>query len=374
MNILFISQLYPFSEESKVSFALHYFVKEWAKDHHVQVIRPYLPMEKEDCPNSKNIIFDTININIIKPFWIPVKKKCVINKKKVLQIITVKPDVIICHLYNSYFTFSFLKEHFKVPLVIGIHRSDVLLAKKFLYRNRIKRTIQKANLIVYRSLAIKNNFEKYIKPATNSFIAYSGIPKNLIEKAKLLIKNRKELAKAKKIISVCRLIKLKQIDKVIVALNEIKKEGLNWEYTIIGEGKERQKLENLTKKLHLENQIKFLGYLPRNEVFDYMDKSDFFIMPSYNETFGLVFLEAMANGCIVIGSKGWGIDGVVKNDVNGFLCDPHNQSDIYNKIFEALIMDENKYNDIREKSLLTVSLYSNKTRANKYIEIFERIK
>jgi L-malate glycosyltransferase len=373
MNILFISQLYPLSEESKVSFALHYFVKEWAKNHHVEVIRPYLPMEEENYPDSKNIVFDTININIIKPFWIPVIKKCIINKKNILQTIKPKPDVIICHLYNSYLTFSFLKEYFKVPLIIGIHRSDVLLAKKFLYRKRIQTTIKKANLIIYRSLAIKTNFEKYIKPSANSYIAYSGIPKELIDKSIILSKSFKKTKNVKNFLTVCRLIKVKQIDKVIIALNSIKKNGLHLRYTIIGEGEEREKLEKLTKKFHLEKQIKFLGQLPRNKVFKYMEKNDFFIMPSYNETFGLVFLEAMANGCIVIGSKGWGIDGIVKDKINGFLCDPYSPLDIFNKIQIAMNLDVNKFNEIRNKSLKSILNFGDKERAMEYLSQIDGI-
>ena len=49
-----------------------------------------------------------------------------------------------------------------------------------------------------------------------------------------------------------------------------------------------------------------------------MEESDVFAMVSSPETFGLVYIEAMAKGCVTIGSKGEGIDGVIVNNENGF--------------------------------------------------------
>lgn len=53
-----------------------------------------------------------------------------------------------------------------------------------------------------------------------------------------------------------------------------------------------------------------------------MRDSDIFILPSVGETFGMVYLEAMASGCITIGTKGDGIDGFIRDKQNGFLTLP----------------------------------------------------
>lgn len=370
MNILFISQLYPLSENSKNSFALHYFVKEWKKKHNIQVLRPYLPMEKEILPAENKITIDGVSIDVVKPFWIPLFKIAIVNNSKIINLIIKKPDIIICHLYNSYLTFQFLKKHFNVPLIIGIHRSDVLLAQKFYFRNRIKKALKQADFIAYRSMAIEGNFEKLIPiKKKKTFIAHSGIPEKLIDNAKKLLSSVPQKKRTViKIISVCRLLKLKQIDKVISALNHLKKEGIKWEYTIIGEGPEENKLEKITLKNQLEKQINFLGQIPRNEVFKELKNHEIFVMPSYNETFGLVFLEAMANGCIVIGAKGWGIDGIVIDGENGFLCDPYNQEEIYESLKKTLTLPENKLNKIRLNSLNTVLDFSDEKMATNYLD------
>ena len=60
--------------------------------------------------------------------------------------------------------------------------------------------------------------------------------------------------------------------------------------------------------------------MKREEVIRQMDNHDVFVMISRNETFGLVYLEAMARGCITIASRNEGFDGVIEHGVNGFLC------------------------------------------------------
>ncbi|MFW5803893.1 MAG: glycosyltransferase [bacterium] len=368
MNILFITHLYPLSEESNNSFALHYFVREWNKNNNIQVLRIYYPMDDEPLPLKNNVEIDSVKIDIVKPFWIPILKKSFVRKKNILNLLRFNPDVIICHLYNSYFTFSFLKKYFDVPFIIGIHRSDVLLAKNLFYRWRINKSVQNTDLIVYRSLAIKNSFEKIIKTSDNTFIAWSGIPEFLIRKAKKTLQLSKSYKETKTFISVCRLIKLKQIDKVIESLNQLKQEGYNWKYTIIGDGPERKKLENLASKYSLKEQIFFLGRLPRERVFEILSENEFFVMPSYNETFGLAYLEAMANGCIVLGSEKWGIDGIIEDSYNGILCDAHDYESLFRKI--KMIFNYNNYElkKIQSRSLKTVMNFNETEMAHKYLK------
>ena len=74
--------------------------------------------------------------------------------------------------------------------------------------------------------------------------------------------------------------------------------------------------------LGLESCVYFEGEKAREQVLHLMEESDIFVLVSSPETFGLVYVEAMAKGCITIGSKGEGIDGVIVNNENGYLCTP----------------------------------------------------
>ena len=115
-------------------------------------------------------------------------------------------------------------------------------------------------------------------------------------------------------ITAANFIKRKNIDLLIKAFSLHKDKAFTLK--IIGSGKEEKKLKKLCNKLNLENKIIFIGKLPQEKVFDEMKKSQIFILPSINETLGLVYLEASACGCLCIGTKNTGIDGIFQNNIN----------------------------------------------------------
>ena len=53
-----------------------------------------------------------------------------------------------------------------------------------------------------------------------------------------------------------------------------------------------------------------------------MKNAQIFTLISDNETFGMVYIEAMLQGCLVIASKGGGFDGIIQDGINGFICNP----------------------------------------------------
>lgn len=89
-----------------------------------------------------------------------------------------------------------------------------------------------------------------------------------------------------------------------------------------GEGREENNLKKLVHKLGMEKQIKFLGVLSRSQVRDALYRADAFVLPSDYETFGVVFIEAMATGLPVIASRSGGPVEIIKNDELGILINP----------------------------------------------------
>ena len=89
-----------------------------------------------------------------------------------------------------------------------------------------------------------------------------------------------------------------------------------------------------------------------------MHEADVFTMVSRDEAFGLVYLEAMIEGCITVGSVQEGIDGIIHNGQNGFLCtagNPDELAQIYRSIFdmakdERAAMSRLAYQTARELS------------------------
>src|SRR6056297_825985 len=137
MNILLITQLYPLREDSSNSFALHYFVKEWHKHHNVTVLRPYMQYEIENQPDTEKIVVDDVEIHVANVTWIPFLKRAIFNRKKLYDKLQVQPDIIVAHLYNSYLNFIDLANERNIPIVAGIHNSDIKLLNNKLHKKRI---------------------------------------------------------------------------------------------------------------------------------------------------------------------------------------------------------------------------------------------
>jgi glycosyltransferase involved in cell wall biosynthesis len=124
-----------------------------------------------------------------------------------------------------------------------------------------------------------------------------------------------------KLVSACRLLSLKNIDKVLESLANLKKSGLAFEYRIIGDGPEMKNLKRLVQELGLVDEVSFKGYLSREKVAAHLKDFNIFIMPSYPETLGRAFLEAAAAGCLIIGHKNTGVDGLFLDRESAVLVD-----------------------------------------------------
>jgi glycosyltransferase involved in cell wall biosynthesis len=366
MNILFITQLFPFKRgDQYTSGPLREFIEEWGgMGHRVKVIRPHYGYEKEAFPDQPEFkIGKNIDVEFIKPLRIPLLKLNYYSLSKVIHELPFHPDVVICHLYNSYFLFYRLARQLNVPLIIGIHMSDIRISKNRFHYWRQKQIFKHANGFAVRSHEIlrklKNRFPEFKDKA---FLALSGIPDRYVG---LNPKNVNEGDKIR-IISVGSLIKRKQIDKVLMALSAL--DSVNWDYTIIGSGKEYDRLRHLSVSLGIQQRVNFKGHMERDQVIEEMLDAQIFILPSYMETLGLVYLEAMACGCITIGSRNEGIDGIIKDGVNGLLCDPYDMDSIREKLTQAFHQSEKERAEMRDKALDTVSDFTLKKKAEAYLD------
>ena len=98
-----------------------------------------------------------------------------------------------------------------------------------------------------------------------------------------------------------------------------------------------------------------------------MEKSDIFCMPSINETLGLVYLEAMSKGCLTIGTKNEGIDGIIINNKNGFLINP-NTENLYECINKIFLLDISQKRKISEEAIETAKKCSEIEKSKYYLE------
>lgn len=148
-----------------------------------------------------------------------------------------------------------------------------------------------------------------------------------------------------------RLSPVKGIKYLIMAMSHVLKTKPNAQLIIVGEGKIKQELKNLTKELGIVNSVFFLGTIANtDEVFSLID---IFALPSLQEGLGLSLLEAMAMAKPVIGSEVGGILDVIQKEENGLLVSPGDARELSKAIIE-LLDNKEKAREMGKKARETV--------------------
>lgn len=208
------------------------------------------------------------------------------------------PEVIISHWVNPQLNLIIkLGERYnaKTSLVFHGDCSDRNIEKFNLIEN-----IKKLDVVGCRNETYANYVAEKLNLKKKPFVCYSGIPDDLAHEQIDKIDSI-ELENNLEFIFVGRLVKYKNVDVLIRALHEKYQDKAR--HHIVGVGAEEENLKQLSRQLNIEKNVVFHGQLPRNKVYEMMKKSYCFIMVSDNETFGMVYIEAMLAGCITIASK-----------------------------------------------------------------------
>jgi glycogen synthase len=116
------------------------------------------------------------------------------------------------------------------------------------------------------------------------------------------------VARDKSLIFVGRLVSDKGVDLLLRALKRLQSENLRPDLTIVGSGPEQQKLQELTRELALDRQVTFAGQKQGAELAEVLNQHQVLVAPSrWAEPFGVVALEGIACGCVVVGSEKGGL-------------------------------------------------------------------
>ena len=126
-------------------------------------------------------------------------------------------------------------------------------------------------------------------------------------------------------VSVGALVHGKCFDLLLKAFSKLSFE--NKHLNIVGDGPNRQDLIDLVRKLGIENSVEFSGKLSRDQLSLKLAKANVFVLPSVSETFGVVYIEAMATGLPVIATKCGGPEDFVEN-FNGLLIDKNDEKQL----------------------------------------------
>lgn len=160
------------------------------------------------------------------------------------------------------------------------------------------------------------------------------------------------------LLSVGNLISIKGHKYVIESLHKLKLENKNlkYTYTIVGCGSEKEKLQELVKSYNMQDDVIFKDPMSPRNVLQMYRKNDIFVLPSYYEALGCVYLEAMNLGMVTIGCKHQGIGEVVNNPAL-MLVNEQDEEDLTRTLRELL----SNYGDYKEEALSLKSDVKNYT-------------
>lgn len=262
-------------------------------------------------------------------------------------------DIIHAHVaLPDGFASMLISKKYNKPNIVTIHGQDLQYT---IFKNRgCKKKLYRVFNSIDKIITVSSKLKKIVK--NEKFYSKISVINNGVDLSVFNESKKGDLRKDNKflIISASNLIESKGIDLNIKALSRIIKKYPNIMYYIIGEGEERIKLENLVNDLRLDNNVRFLGKLSHIEVIKYMNECDLYSMPSWQEGFGMVYIEAMACAKPVIAVYGEGIQDAIDNGVNGILVKPKDIESLADAI-ELIIQNPNKAKIIGENAKRTVT-------------------
>ncbi len=274
------------------------------------------------------------------------------------------PDWFIGHWDNPQLELlCALKQKYNKPVCLVLH------SNKFdfegLYGAEARTMLSQLDVVGFRNRAAEDDFAKQYGRPKKSFIAYSGVSEAFLNAG---AQNEKTVSSpVHDFIFVGSLINRKYPTEIIKALSETYPDG-NFSMTYIGDGADKAKIEEEYKRHGRRGTIRFTGRIPREDIVQYLSQSDVFVMISKGEIFGLVYLEAMALGVIPIGSKNEGIDGIIVDGQNGFLCEAGNEDELVSIIKKISNMTSTELKEMSDKAKRTAENFSDYGVAKQYIE------
>ena len=268
-------------------------------------------------------------LNFFNSFLLPFK-----IRKKVKSY-----DLIKTNQLNGAWVALILKILIKKPLYIrtGYNLFEFSIRdKKPLYIKFFHYILTQLSLIISNLYSVsskedKKYIEKYFLRSKNIIIIPNWV-NNIQENS---FENRYD----KKILSIGRLEKQKNYESLIHSIG-----NSEFELDLIGSGSKKELLEKLAKDVNAK--VNFLGNVSYEKLMTIYKKYRVFVIPSNFEGNPKVVLEAMANGCLVIGRENKNINEIIKHNLNGIL---YNSNDNLLEIIESVIRNKTKFEMLTEE-------------------------
>ena len=285
------------------------------------------------------------------------------KQKKFLRSLEEKIDVSKFDLIHSHTLLNggwvalYIKRKLGIPYVVSVRDTDLNVFLKLPFFKPIaKKIIMNASGILflsssYREALIRkfeSDNEVKDKIRISSVIISNAVEDFWLEN--IAVSPKRHNGKTISILSVGKINKNKNMISVVKAMKILKSKGIDAKCTIIGQVVN----EKVMEELKAQDNVTIVDYLTKEELIRYYKANDIFVLPSFHESFGRVYAEAMTQGMPVVFTKDQGFDGLYEQGHVGYAVIPDDIDEIadsimkimnnYEKVSENCIVESRKYN------------------------------
>lgn len=319
---------------------------------------------KEDNYLDHGVLIYRMPIKKLIPHSSPSDRRLNVQAERIRKIFAEKdfvPDVIIGQWISPQLELIYrLKDFYNCRAAVVLHGKGYFDSKNY----PIKEYLSKIDKLGVRSETQATSVMRQLSLDEKPFVCYSGIPDEYVENYSLNTDKFNDVKKWR-FAFVGRLVNYKKADVLIRALSKIN--DVDWELNIVGEGAQLSELRHLCDELSCDDKVIFHGKVSRNEVMDILSQCHCFVMISVGEVFGLVYLEAMGACCVTVASIGGGVDGVIKNGINGFLTTEGNEKQLEELLKRITHMSQDRLQKIVTEGYHTAIDFAESKTAEKYL-------
>jgi len=309
-------------------------------------------------PNRQEFIESLKGMNnesFIKNSYIAIKILLMKRFSMIKQIKKIKEGIVI----STRVEFSVLLNCYGNDNVIKVAQEHVYHNNDRKYLNKLKYGYGNIDYLVILTERLRVDYEKM-------FINHQKIKILIIQNMLSTITRKVSKLNNKKVVCVSRLHPGKRIGEIIDIANELKDSG--WTFDIIGDGEEKEKLEQQIKKLKLERTVQLLGFLPNEKVIKNLSESSIFVMASISEGFAIVLVEALSAGLPVVAYEtDNGVSDVVDDGKEGYIIKNRNKEEYVQKL-KYLMNNMEERQRLGKNATKKANLYSNETISKKWID------
>ncbi len=271
-------------------------------------------------------------------------------EKAVCENVNLKEfDIIHSHtLFNGGWVAYQLKKKYGIPYIVSVRNTDInAFLKHNIFRGIARKIANDAAGILFLSDAYKKKFllKCYSESETESILKKCYVIPNGLEPFWLdnIAEPRSKVQEPLSLLCVGKIDQNKNVERVLDVVVKLNERGIKTHFTVIG-----QVLDQKVLNLISDNKyVTVVPYLTKEELINYYRKNDIFVMPSFRESFGRVYAEAMTQGLPVIYTRGQGFDETFPRGLVGYDVSPADTEEI----ISAVLNIKNNYAEISQRCI-----------------------